>query len=190
MWSEGLGAIILIPIQRRGEGRRQHVHVAVAVEVERVDASFPCVGSMDFTPGGVAERLGPVVLVPVDHPIPRITFLHLFQIRHKDIDIAVGVQVGRVGGVRRGPPFKAERRADDLRRAEARGRRAVVPVPRHGVRPVLLVCRVSHEQVHVAVLVDVDGLRANRKVPRRRADGRGRRRATLIFAPSPAWTFT
>ena len=41
----------------------------------------------------------------------------------------------------------------------------------------------------MAVLVDVDGLRANQPVPRRRADGRGRRRATLIFAPSPAWTF-
>ena len=41
----------------------------------------------------------------------------------------------------------------------------------------------------MAVLVDVDGLRANRPVPRRRADGRGRRRATLIFAPSTTWTF-
>ena len=41
----------------------------------------------------------------------------------------------------------------------------------------------------MAVLVDVDGLRANQPVPRRRADGRGRRRATLIFAPSTTWTF-
>ena len=41
----------------------------------------------------------------------------------------------------------------------------------------------------MAVLVDVDGLCANQPVPRRRADGRGRRRATLIFAPSTTWTF-